>query len=765
MRNRLMLSIFAAGLILAAILPIALDTVPARSAGGRTEIRTGKMLGSGYNPRWFYIRTGGGAWQPTYAGTAVQGRLLNFRAANAIFDDEKDSDFDAQANTNAFISNLDAYKQHGIIAFTISLQGGNPGYDGALASAFRADGSLKSDWMARAGQVIEAADKRGQVVILGYFYFRQDQIFKDAAAVRAAVRNATDWIIANNYRNVIIEIANEHEHHDYDHDIIDDNTTTNGIGELIALAKSRFDGVGWRVPVSASRIDISFKHGLQATADVALVHGNGTTDWNGEDTYKDMKAVYDANSVPVVMNEDHNGTTPGTRLLERDTEVLDDALRAGGSWGLMWSRYNQYEPFEWHLGDPQKIDTEAGYFHAILDQIQQRVYGSSPPPGTPAPTTAPNTPQPGTGSYSLQFSLTGNRANPAALSGATVGGVIYPFVSGPIGDVESVTFQLDGSYHGVENNPPYDFMGGSTGEAEPWNTKSVTDGQHTIRAVIERKTGADVTVTATFTVANSPTAATPTPSPTPKSPPTATPTQASGSNYSLVYSLSSQRSDPAPLAGAVVIGKLYIFTTPDTAAIEEITFYLDGEYVSEEENDPYDFKGGTVASANDWNTTKVPDGQHTIEAEILLTNGTITSASASFTVANNGLPPTPTPTKAPSPTPSPTPHPDIYGLVYSLSSNRAEPRELAGATISGKVYVFTTPDSPDIEELNFYLDGDYVGEEENAPYDFMGGTVASARSWDTTRVADGQHTIEAVLLLVDGSTTRTGATFTVANGD
>src|SRR5690606_5781186 len=165
---------------------------------------------------------------------------------------------------------------------------------------------------------------------------------------------------------------------------------------------------------------------------------------------------------------------------------------------------------------------------------------------------------------------------------------------------------------------------------------------------------------------------------------------------------------PAHLAPHDLTGTPYINTTPNTAAIEEIPFYLDGEYVSEEENDPYDFKGGTVASANDWNTTKVPDGQHTIEAEILLTNGTITSASASFTVANNGLPPTPTPTKAPSPPPTPTPHPDIYGLVYSLSSNRAEPRELAGATISGKVYVFTTPDSPDIEELNFYLDGDYV---------------------------------------------------------
>lgn len=150
---------------------------------------------------------------------------------------------------------------------------------------------------------------------------------------------------------------------------------------------------------------------------------------------------------------------------------------------------------------------------------------------------------------------------------------------------------------------------------------------------------------------------------------------------------------------------------------------------------------------------------------MLLTNGSTARVSASFIVANQGLPPTPTPTQAPSPTPSPTPHADIYELVYALSSNRAAPRELEGATVSGKLYVFITPNSPEIEEISFYLDGDYVGEEENAPYDFMGGTVATARSWDTTRVDDGQHTIEAVLLLVDGTTARTTTVFTVANED
>ncbi len=110
--------------------------------------------------------------------------------------------------------------------------------------------------MNRAAQVIEAADERGQIVILTYFYQREDEFLNGADAVRAATVNATDWLIERGYRNVIIEIANEYNALLYDHEILKANRTTNGVAELILLAKSRFAGLDYRLPVSVSSRDL-----------------------------------------------------------------------------------------------------------------------------------------------------------------------------------------------------------------------------------------------------------------------------------------------------------------------------------------------------------------------------------------------------------------------------------------------------------------------------------------------------------------------------
>ena len=58
-------------------------------------------------------------------------------------------------------------------------QGGSPqGYSSEQPwhnSAFEADGRLRPDYAARMGRIVERADQLGMVVILGYFYFGQDQ--------------------------------------------------------------------------------------------------------------------------------------------------------------------------------------------------------------------------------------------------------------------------------------------------------------------------------------------------------------------------------------------------------------------------------------------------------------------------------------------------------------------------------------------------------------------------------------------------------------
>ena len=44
--------------------------------------------------------------------------------------------------------------------------------------------------------MLDAADRLGMVVILGLFYFYQDQRLADEAAVFAAVDNTVDWLVA-----------------------------------------------------------------------------------------------------------------------------------------------------------------------------------------------------------------------------------------------------------------------------------------------------------------------------------------------------------------------------------------------------------------------------------------------------------------------------------------------------------------------------------------------------------------------------------------
>src|SRR5437763_16344390 len=167
--------------------------------------------------------------KPTYAGRRwhghnIQGLLLNSRMVQGIFDDlnantvlrwayPDTGKWDAERNTREFIAAMPEWRSHGLLAFTINLQGGSPeGYSKDQPwnnSAIAEDGSLRTDYMKRLERIIDRADELGMVVILGYFYFGQDERLRDEAAVIRATDNATEWIFARGYRNVLVEIDNE----------------------------------------------------------------------------------------------------------------------------------------------------------------------------------------------------------------------------------------------------------------------------------------------------------------------------------------------------------------------------------------------------------------------------------------------------------------------------------------------------------------------------------------------------------------------------
>lgn len=204
----------------------------------------------------------------TYPGAKAEGLLMNVRMVNAIFEDVRRPDFDPDANTAAFLKQVPDYYAHGVRAFTICLQGGMPGYEGAVNSAFEPDGNLRSPYLARAARVIEACDRHGIAVILGCYYQRQDQILKNEQALRNGVENVTDWIRRRRYTNVVLEIANEFGHRGFDHPQL---RSAEGIAELIRLAKKSHP----QLLVSASGLGSGKLHQPVAEAgDFLLIHFN-----------------------------------------------------------------------------------------------------------------------------------------------------------------------------------------------------------------------------------------------------------------------------------------------------------------------------------------------------------------------------------------------------------------------------------------------------------------------------------------------------------
>ncbi len=367
------------------------------------EIATGKMLGAGYDIRAFYTRQRGGKWEKTYSEPKYRpesaGRLMNLRIAQGLFEDEwlTETPFNPRANTKRLIAALDVYKAHGILAVNVSLQGGNPGYNreqkaitreyfanagpakGALISAFREDGSLKPAWLARLLELARALDKRGMVLNLMYFYQGQDEVLRDPDAIRAAVRNATDWLIDNDVRNVIIKIANEHDIRGFDHERFIDLK----MDELIELARSRFavKRASWRAPIGASTggsmrvFERTARH-----ADLTIVHGNGRPLGF---RLKRMKELFDDASMPgpIYMNEDDNGRETTQSNLAKELAACDEVWDAGGSWGYMPWRQVQMFPFSHYMPGRSGVvrdemdlsERDAAYFKAVLEHIRGKV--------------------------------------------------------------------------------------------------------------------------------------------------------------------------------------------------------------------------------------------------------------------------------------------------------------------------------------------------------------------------------------------------------
>ncbi|MBS0263779.1 MAG: serine hydrolase, partial [Planctomycetes bacterium] len=273
-----------------------------------------------------------GRWQIdgqfTNPGSIAAGLLMNVRMVNAVFEDANDPEFDAEANTDRFLAAIPDYTSQGVNAFTIGLQGGFPGYEGARNSAFDSDGSLRTPYLRRVEKVIRACDRAGAVVILGCFYQRQDQVLRDNDAVRNGVKNVAEWIRNSKFGNVVLEITNEFGHGGFNQEVLKSAT---GQAELMQLARQ----VHPRLLVSTSSLgDAKYANAAAQAADFLLVHLNSTKLENYERRIEALKKF----GKPIVCNEDDKQGTDGA-------QAAKICVEHGLSWGLMAERVNQHRPF------------------------------------------------------------------------------------------------------------------------------------------------------------------------------------------------------------------------------------------------------------------------------------------------------------------------------------------------------------------------------------------------------------------------------------
>jgi len=106
------------------------------------------------------------------------------------------------------------------------------------------------------------------------------------------------------------------------------------------------------------------------------------------------------------------------------------------------------------------------------------------------------------------------------------------------------------------------------------------------------------------------------------------------------------------------------------------------------------------------------------------------------------------------------------GLLVSQSPDRSNAVPLDGASIYGSVFVFLATGEPEIlvNNVEFFVDGTSATKDNKAPYDLIGGTDTTAKSYDTSKaLKDGPHTAEAVLTLKDGTVQTWTASFSVDN--
>lgn len=128
-------------------------------------------------------------------------KIIGLRVSNALISD---------ADTEELMAHLDEFKGYGVNTVSVFVMGSRFGD----VKGYLPDASLNPIYTARLGRIIEAADQRGMVVLVGCLYWSTSKASQDLGhwtqkEANRAVANTVAWLSKNNYRNVFVDVDNE----------------------------------------------------------------------------------------------------------------------------------------------------------------------------------------------------------------------------------------------------------------------------------------------------------------------------------------------------------------------------------------------------------------------------------------------------------------------------------------------------------------------------------------------------------------------------
>ena len=186
----------------------------------------------------------------------------------------------------------------------------------------------------------------------------------------------------------------------------------------------------------------------------------------------------------------------------------------------------------------------------------------------------------------------------------------------------------------------------------------------------------------------------------------------------------------SPASGATVKGSSVACaaSASDGNGIKQVEFSIDGAWIKTDITSPHSCV---------FDSTKLADGAHTLKAVATDTKGGTTTKEVTFNVAN---------TTSGGSTGGTTNTPPTLSITAPAS----------GATVKGTsvACAATAADADGIKQVQFLIDGVSIKTDITLPHSCL---------FDSTKLADGAHTLTAVATDNKGGTTSSQVSFTVAN--